>query len=81
MFGNRCICHGSSEITSKSDASCQSSCGTLKNLHRSMNTSAKLTAIYQQLGRLHMTENIFDEKRKKTLKKNKQRYKKKVEYI
>ena len=65
MFGNRCICHESSETTSKSDASCKSRCGTLKNLHCSMNTSAKLTVIYQQLGRLLLTEKFIDEKRKK----------------
>ena len=36
-LGNRCECHGSSEITMKTDAQCHSICGTFKKVRQSSN--------------------------------------------
>ena len=75
MFSNRCKCHGSSEITIINRcAVSQKLCGTLKNHHCSMDTSAehrsKFAALHQQWWHMDMSEKFLS-----GTKKPKQTYK------
>ena len=59
-LGNRCECHGSSEMTIIRVDPCHSRCCTLKNPHclNAMSTehSSKFAALHRQWWRLHMSE-------------------------
>ena len=70
-LGNRCECHGFSEMTIITGCPCYSRCGTLKNPHCSMAMSveqrSKFAALHRQLWRLHMSEK-FSSGTKKTNK-------------